>query len=183
MSGNTGGEDIGKYFRSSDHLKKGIIGYLAYVSIFPVWLSSWLHKIRGVNIRNVRTVYIAPNVLIDTTFPELVTIEDGVYITRGAKVIAHTTFTPLNQALLGVEYITGPVVICEGAYIGVNALIMPSVTIGRCAIVGAGAVVTKDVDDYAIVGGIPAKRIGDVRDLAKKLSTSQPEQSLSKDLP
>ena len=42
-------------------------------------------------------------------------------------------------------------------YIGLNAIIMPGVTIGDGAVVGAGAVVTKDVPPYAIVAGVPAK--------------------------
>ncbi len=156
---------LGKYFKSFSFLWKGILGYLAYVVIIPVWLPAWIHKRRGVNIQNYRSVYIAPNVLIDTSFPELIDIGDDVYITRGAKIIAHTSFTPITQRLVGVEYSTGRVVLEEGAYIGVNAVVLPSVRVGRCSIVGAGAIVTKDVPAYAIVGGNPAEVIGDVRQL------------------
>ncbi len=53
------------------------------------------------------------------------------------------------------------------ASIGSNATIMAGVTIGEAALVGAGAVVTTDVADYAIVAGVPARVIGDVR---KRLS-------------
>ena len=48
--------------------------------------------------------------------------------------------------------------------IGSNATIIAGITIGESALVGAGAVVTKDVPDYAIVAGAPARVIGDVRD-------------------
>ena len=48
-------------------------------------------------------------------------------------------------------------VIGAGADIGVNAIVLPGVTIGRGAIVGAGAVVTRDVPPFAIVAGVPAR--------------------------
>lgn len=54
----------------------------------------------------------------------------------------------------------GPIVVEDHAWISFRATVLPGVTIGRGAVVAAGAVVTKDVEDYAIVGGIPAKRIG-----------------------
>lgn len=53
------------------------------------------------------------------------------------------------------------VVIGDYVFIGPRAIIMPGVTIGKGAIVAGGAVVTKDVSDFAIVGGVPAKMIGE----------------------
>lgn len=159
---------VDKYFKNFSFLWRGALSYLAYVAIVPPWLPAWLHKKRGVKFVNYRTVYIAPNVLIDTSFPEHIFIGDNVYITRGAKIISHTSFTPVAQKETGVEYIIGDVVIEEGAYIGVNAIVLPSVRVGFCSIVGAGAVVTKDIPPYAIVVGSPARIVGDVRKLKSR---------------
>lgn len=54
------------------------------------------------------------------------------------------------------------VVISDDVWIGANAVILPGVTIGRHAVVAAGAVVTKDVPDYCMVGGVPAKIIKNI---------------------
>jgi galactoside O-acetyltransferase len=59
---------------------------------------------------------------------------------------------------------TKPVKICDKAWIGFNSIILKGVTIGEGAIVGAGSVVTKDVEPYTIVGGNPAKFIKKVQD-------------------
>ncbi|MCX7880950.1 MAG: acyltransferase [Patescibacteria group bacterium] len=57
--------------------------------------------------------------------------------------------------------ITEPVVIEDYCFIGPRTIILPGVTVGKGAIVAAGSVVTKDVPPYAIVGGVPAKIIGE----------------------
>ena len=120
-----------RYFTNFGFLVKGLLSYVAYISVAPPWLSAWIHKKRGVRIDNYKTVYIAANVLIDSSFPEHVSIGDHVYITRGAKVVCHTAFTPLTQQIVGCEYRIEDVVIKEGAYIGVNAVILPGVSGGE----------------------------------------------------
>ncbi|USK28395.1 acyltransferase [Bacillus sp. CMF21] len=58
-------------------------------------------------------------------------------------------------------YIEGQVLIEDYVWISTNAMIMPGVTIKEGTVVAAGAVVTKDTEPYSIVGGIPAKKIGE----------------------
>jgi acetyltransferase-like isoleucine patch superfamily enzyme len=57
---------------------------------------------------------------------------------------------------------TKPVVIGDDVWIGANAVILPGVTIGSHCVIAAGAVVTKDVPDYTLAGGVPAKTIKDL---------------------
>jgi UDP-2-acetamido-3-amino-2,3-dideoxy-glucuronate N-acetyltransferase len=56
-----------------------------------------------------------------------------------------------------------PTRVCRRVSIGSNATILPGITIGENAMIGAGAVVTRDVPDHAVVVGVPARIIGDVR--------------------
>lgn len=68
-----------------------------------------------------------------------------------------------------------PVEIGDYVFIGPRAIILPDVKIGKGAVVGAGAVVTKSVEEYKIVGGIPAKEIGErkVKELNYKLGRAR----------
>ncbi|WP_159687287.1 sugar O-acetyltransferase [Flavobacterium sp. 9R] len=83
-----------------------------------------------------------------------ITIEDDVLI--GPKVNLITTNHPLHPNERRAT-ISNPIHIKKGVWIGVGATILPGVTIGINSIVAAGAVVSKDVPDNTIVGGIPAK--------------------------
>ncbi|MHA1394175.1 MAG: acyltransferase [Promethearchaeota archaeon] len=62
--------------------------------------------------------------------------------------------------------LTGPIIM-EHAKIGANSTILPHVKIGKYALIGAGAVVVKDVEDFSIIVGNPGKKIGDIRNLDK----------------
>jgi acetyltransferase-like isoleucine patch superfamily enzyme len=153
-----------KYFRSAPFVIKGFLGFLAYYSIWPTSLSPFFHKLRGVKITSIRKVYIAPNVLIDTVYPEHVTIEDEAYITRGVKILAHFNPSDPIKELIGKDTIVKDTVIRRGAFLGVNSVINPGIIVGNLSIVAAGSVVVTDVPDFAIVGGNPATIIGDVRE-------------------
>lgn len=100
-------------------------------------------------------VWIGPQSYFDARALEL---GDYVGWGPGAKVLgsAHTG-VPIDVPILTTDLEIAPVRIEEWADIGTNAVILPGVTVGKGAIVGAGAVVTRSVPAYAIVAGVPAK--------------------------
>lgn len=100
-------------------------------------------------------VWIGPQSYFDAR--DLV-IEDYVGWGPGAKVLgSEHTGSPNGVPVIQSDLKIAPVRICAGADVGVNSVVLPGVTVGRGAIVGAGAVLTKDVPDYATVVGVPAR--------------------------
>jgi len=98
---------------------------------------------------------------------EGVTIEDEVFIGHGVMFtneLFPRACTPEGGLKTEADWSVVPTRIRHGASIGSNATIICGITVGRFALVGAGAVATRDVPDYAIVAGVPAKVVGDVRD-------------------
>ena len=92
-----------------------------------------------------------------------VTIEDGVFI--GPHVCFTNDKVPRAINADGspksdLDWEVSPILVRGGAALGANSTILPGVTIGRWAMVGSGSVVTRDVEDYALVVGNPARRIG-----------------------
>ncbi|MBD93385.1 MAG: N-acetyltransferase [Acidobacteria bacterium] len=67
--------------------------------------------------------------------------------------------------------------ICEGASIGSNATILAGITVGARAIIGAGAVVTRNVAPYAIVAGVPARVVGDTHSSGPDPTPAEPPRS------
>lgn len=100
-------------------------------------------------------VWIGPQAYLDA---RNLVLEDYVGWGPGAKVLgsAHTG-QPADVPIIKTSLIIKPVVVGYGADIGMNASILPGVRVGRQAIVGAGAVVTQDVPDFAVVAGVPAR--------------------------
>jgi acetyltransferase-like isoleucine patch superfamily enzyme len=87
-------------------------------------------------------------------------IEDSVFMAPGVTIAndIHPGCALSDQCMRGPH-------IGRGAQIGVNATILPFITIGQYCLIGAGGVVTKDLPAYALAYGNPARIVGDVRDL------------------
>ena len=112
----------------------------------------FLHRLRGVQIG--KDVFIGDEVYLDNEYPERIEIQDGVQISIRATILAHTRGP-------------GRVVLEKNAYIGPHVLLVTSegkvLRIGEGAVVGAGCVITKDVDSHTLVMGEFGKAIAEVR--------------------
>jgi maltose O-acetyltransferase len=86
-------------------------------------------------------------------------IKIGDHVDIASSVMIYNSEHNLESE--GFEAISAPVEIGDYVFIGPRVIIMPGVKIGRGSVVAGGAVVTKDVADFAIVGGVPTKVIGE----------------------
>jgi len=101
---------------------------------------------------------------------DLVTLEDYVFV--GPSAVFTNDLNPRAKYPKKKYPQYGkwiPTLVKEGASIGANATIVCGNTIGKWALIGAGAVVTRDINDYAIVVGVPAKIIGWICECGNKL--------------
>jgi len=114
----------------------------------------WLHRLRGVRIG--RDVRIGADVLIETAFPQWVTIGDHVIVSMRSTIIAHFegSLPPIQEKRAYVS-----VRIEDEVFVGPGSMILPNVTIGRGAVVTAGSVVTKSIPPLTMVQGNPAQPI------------------------
>lgn len=105
-----------------------------------------------------RKYFIASDVQFDSVYPQNIILHDDVHLTSGVRILTHLLDTK-NPDHEDIHWIEGHVEICEHAFIGTGSIITGNVRIGKGVIVGAGSVVTKDIPDYEIWGGNPAKFI------------------------
>jgi maltose O-acetyltransferase len=130
-----------------------------------------LLKIIGLQLG--KNVFIGNNVLIDPSFPWLISIDDDCTITDGVIILAHDASTRRH---LGYSKI-GKVSIGKGTFIGVRSIILPGVKIGKGVIVGSGSIVSKDIPDNTLAVGNPAVVICSTSDYLtkhKKIMSSSP---------
>lgn len=171
LSWNQAGDKIiNRFYNYYLDLKVSLLWCLGYVPCHC--FRRCLFKLAGVKIGKGSTIHIGArfyqpkNITIGegTIIGDHVTLDGRDKLTIGDHVdiasevmifnsehnINSERFDPIEKAVVIKDYV----------FIGPRAIILPGVTIGKGAVVGAGAVVTKDVPEMTIVGGVPAKGIG-----------------------
>jgi len=130
-----------------------VLSPLNYRKIRPI-LWRWMGAKVG------KDCFIGYEVWVDMTNTHLIEMEDHVHIANRCLLLCHQR--DLSNYHIGDDYAKlgynkRKIVLKKGCLIGMNSMIMPGVTIGEGAIVGAGSLVTKDIPEWTIATGRPAK--------------------------
>lgn len=122
-------------------------------------------RIRGLKLCGFKVgknVYVGQDLIVASPISEnTCSLFIGNRVAIGPRVtIVLSSDANWSRLMENREYIKSTIILGDDCWIGAGAIILPGVTIGKMAIVGAGAVVTKNVNDHSIVVGVPAKEIG-----------------------
>lgn len=159
--GNTGPIKIARRFCRI--IIQGICFKLSYPP--AIFSTFWQYKVRArlwkiIGCRVGRDVKIGHSVSLDLGNADKIILEDEVWITNGCTILCHKRDLSgyyAGDRLMDQPYILKPVVLKRGCQIGMEAMIMPGVTIGEGAIIGARSVVTKDIPAWTVATGVPCK--------------------------
>lgn len=148
-------------FRSLNWIKVGFLRtFGARIGTRPSLYSGiWIMPIKGLQLAD--DVDLARGVLITTGGG--VEIGSRTLIGYGAKILS-ANHKVSDKGVFGTGHEFRRVVIGEDVWVGANVVILPGVTVGDRAVVAAGAVVTRDVQEQTIVAGVPARVVGSVGD-------------------
>jgi len=147
---------------------------LRWVGYIPLhWVRKLVYLLAGIEMGNGSTLHMWTNFYDPSqiTIGDDSIIGDHAFIDGRAKVMIGNHVDIASSVMIyngkhdyeseDFRPVFSPVVIKDYVFIGPRVIIQPGVTVGTGAIIAAGAVVTQDVPDYAMVGGVPAKVIGE----------------------
>jgi len=131
--------------------------------IEPRLLRAWLLRRLGAKVG--KGVFVGDHVLVDENHANLIIVDDHAHITGKTVLLCHKR--ELSNYYVGDDYAKlpykyGHIHLCRGCSTGTGTLIMPGVTIGEGAIVGAGSLVVKDIPAWTIAIGRPAKVVKEI---------------------
>ena len=134
--------------------------YFMLRKVYGASIGKEVHIYNNIEYRNPKKLVIEGNNSLGNHI--LLDARKGLTIKRGAVIASHVLIWTLHHDYNSSDFHTigAPVEIGEYAWICSRAIILPGVKIGKGAVVASGAVVTKDVEPFTVVGGVPAKKIG-----------------------
>lgn len=159
--------------------RRRLVGAVADVPLsYRKWIASYYPDahVRREYLKSIGVVFADDTSFVNMGFTPVPNSPSSTHVRigRNVSVAPNVTCVTSSNANNGIEinahpYVSeqltkeGDVVIEDEAWIGAGAVVLPGVTIGRCAVVGAGCVLTKDAEPYGIYAGVPGRKIGDVR--------------------
>lgn len=148
---------VHKTYRDS-FLMKFVMNSWLLSPFLPRRVRPWVLKRVGCHVG--KGCFIGDNVRIDTGHSDMITLEDSVSVAGGTRLLCHQrNFTNyyVGSDYMKLGYTIKPIVLKKGCLIGMESLVLPGVTVGEGAIVGAGSLVTKDIPAWTVATGRPAK--------------------------
>lgn len=155
---------IGRAFKNPYHaLLQSMMNWVIFEPFAPRLMRPWLIRRMGAKVG--KNVFIGDHVIIDLNHANLISLDDFAHITGGCRLLCHQrdlTNYKVGDNAAECGYKLGKIHIGKGCMIGMTTMIMPGVTIGDGAIVGAGSLVTKDVPAWTIATGRPARVVKEI---------------------
>lgn len=125
----------------------------ATVWLLPAWfaphykLRVLFHRLRGVKMG--KNVFVGYYCTLDNVHPEMLELQDGCSVCANSTILTHDDFLP--KVTRGTEATLKPVVVKRNATIGIGVMILPGVTIGENAVVGAYSFISRNVPDNTMI--------------------------------
>lgn len=134
------------------------------VSTFPL-NAVRVSALRSCGFKVGEEVYIGPGLILSTMNSDdscMLTLGDRVSIGPGVTLVLASDANHSRLSKIFPE-VRGSITLKDDVWLGAGVIILPNVTIGKCSAAAAGAVVTENVDEFSLVGGVPAKVIRNLK--------------------
>jgi acetyltransferase-like isoleucine patch superfamily enzyme len=155
---------IGKFFGNMYHsLLLSMMDWWILEPINPRMLRPFLLRRLGCKVG--KGVFIGDHVRVDLNHADMITLEENVHVASGTRLLCHQR--DLSHYCIGDDYAKlgykiKPILMKKGSLVGMESFVMPGVTIGEGAIIGAGSLVTKNIPAWTIATGRPAKVVKEI---------------------
>ena len=159
---------VHKTYRDS-FLSRFVMNSWLLSPFLPRRVRPWVLKKYGCHVG--KGCFIGDNVRIDAGHADMITLEDNVSIAGGTRLLCHQRdFTDyyVGSDYMKLGYTIKPIVLKKGCLIGMESFVLPGVTVGEGAIVGAGSLVTKDIPAWTVSTGRPAKVVKEIPNRKEK---------------